>query len=104
LLLAGQKSPATRQMGFQFLKTHFDQIMRDRPTIFGFDLGSFLPRVGQSFCDEKSRDELKAFFGPIVDKYPGAQRNLAQVVEAIDLCIAKKAAQTADVAAFLRKY
>ncbi|HEY1271466.1 MAG TPA: ERAP1-like C-terminal domain-containing protein, partial [Terriglobales bacterium] len=104
LVNAGQGWPATRHMAFEFIKAHFDQITRDRPSIFGFDLGAFLPRAGQSFCDEKSRNELQAFFGPIVDRYSGAPRNLAQVVEAIDLCIAKKAAQSAGVAAFLRKY
>jgi alanyl aminopeptidase len=104
LVSAGQGWPATRHMAFEFIKAHFDQIMRDRPSIFGFDLGALLPRSGQLSCDEKSKQELQAFFGPIVERYTGAPRNLAQVVEAIDLCIAKKAEQSAGVAEFLRKY
>jgi hypothetical protein len=40
----------------------------------------------------------------MVDKYQGAPRNLAQVLEGIDLCVARKAAQAPSVASFLEKY
>ncbi len=104
LLFAGSSDRATRTMPFQFVKAHFDQIMSGHPTIFGNDVGSFLPGVGGAFCDAKSRAELQAFFTPLVDKYTGAPRALAQVLEGIDLCIANKAAQEPGVAAFLEKY
>lgn len=104
LLAGGSASPGTRKLPFQFVKAHFDQIMSSHPSIFGNDLGSFLPRVGQSFCDAQSRSELQAFFTPLVDKYAGAPRTLAQVLEGIDLCVANKVAQEPGVAAFLGKY
>jgi alanyl aminopeptidase len=104
LLAAGQEYAETRKMPFEFVKAHFDQIMKGKPDIFGTDLGAILPQVGASFCDAQSRDELQSFFGPLVQKYDGAPRALAQVVEGIDLCIAKKAAQEPSVADFLRKY
>lgn len=104
LLVPGQASPNTRTMAFEFLKAHFDEIMKNHPSIFGNDLGSFLPLVGQSFCDLESRIELQAFFGPLVDKYTGAPRRLAQVLEGVDLCIANKTAQQPSVTAFLQKY
>jgi alanyl aminopeptidase len=104
LLAPGQGYSETRRMPFDFLKAHFDEIMKDKPSIFGFDLGSFLPRVGQSFCDTGSRQELQQFFGPLVDKYTGAPRRLAQVLEGVDLCIASKKAQEPSVTAFLEKY
>ncbi|MBZ5723933.1 MAG: M1 family metallopeptidase [Acidobacteriia bacterium] len=104
LLFAGASEPATRTMPFEFVKAHFDQIMSGHPSIFGNDLGSFLPGVGGAFCDAKSRGELQAFFAPRVDKYTGAPRALAQAIEGIDLCIAIKAAQEPSVAAFLEKY
>ena len=50
LLFGGQGSPATRKMPFEFLKAHFDEIMKDNPSIFGNSFGSFLPRVGGGFC------------------------------------------------------
>ena len=104
LLNAGSNFSDTRAMQFEFIKRHFDEITAGHPNIFGNDLGSFLPFSGGTFCDATSRDEFKAFFAPLADKYPGAPRNLAQVLEAIDLCIAGKVAQESSVEAFLEKY
>jgi alanyl aminopeptidase len=104
LVSAGQGFSDTRKLPFEFIKSHFDQITSGHPSIFGNDLGAFLPYSGQSFCDPESRDELQAFFGPMVDKYAGAPRNLAQVLEGINLCVARKAAQGPAVASFLEKY
>jgi alanyl aminopeptidase len=104
LVSAGQGFSDTRKLPFEFIQAHFDQIVSGHPNIFGNDLGAFLPYSGQSFCDPESRNELQAFFGPLVDKYQGAPRNLAQVLEGIDLCVARKAAQAPSVASFLEKY
>ena len=78
--------------------------MSTHPVIFGFDFGSFLPGVAQAFWDTQSRNELAGFFEPIAGKYTGAPRTLAQVLERIDLCIAKKTAQQPGVTAFLERY
>jgi alanyl aminopeptidase len=99
---AGQRSPQTRKMPLEFVKAHFAEIMKDKPNIFGFDLGGMLPRVGAGFCDPLSRSELQAFFGPIASNHQGAPRTLAQTLESIDQCIATKAAQQPSVAEFLR--
>jgi alanyl aminopeptidase len=91
-------------MAFDFAKAHFDEIMKDHPSIFGFDFGSRLPAVGSELCDSASRSEFQAFFGPKVSGYTGAPRALAQVLEGIDLCIASKMAQQPSVAEFLKRY
>jgi cytosol alanyl aminopeptidase len=104
LLGAGRESPQTRKMPFEFLQAHFDEIMKGHPSIFGVDLGTYLPNVGATFCDAQSRNELQTFFGPRVEQYPGAPRALARVLEGIDLCIAGKTAQEPGVAAFLKRY
>ena len=104
LLLAGQGQPETRNLSFEFVKQHFDELTAGHPNIFGNDLGSFLPYSGGGFCDARSRDEFQAFFAARVDKFSGAPRNYAQMLEGIDLCIAQKAAQEASVRAFLEKY
>jgi alanyl aminopeptidase len=67
-------------------------------------VGSYLPFAGGAFCDAQSRDRYQAFFGPLVDKYSGAPRNFAQIVESINLCIARKTAQESSVETFLAKY
>ena len=95
---------ATRKMALEFLKSNWDVIVKTMPTGGGFDFGSSLPRVGATYCDVSSRDELKAFFAPRVDQFLGAPRSLDQTLEGIDLCIASKATQSASVAAFLGKY
>jgi alanyl aminopeptidase len=104
LLFGGQGEEATRKLPFEFLKSHWDQVVAKMPTGGGFDFGAVLPEVGASYCDASSRDELKSFFAPKVDKFVGASRALDQTVEAIDLCIANKATQEPGVAAFLAKY
>jgi alanyl aminopeptidase len=104
LLFAGQGEESTRKLAFEFLKAHWDQVVARMPTGGGFDFGADLPRVGGSYCDASMRDELRTFFAPRVDKFLGAPRALDQTVEAIDLCIANKAAQEPGVGVFLAKY
>jgi alanyl aminopeptidase len=104
LLFGGQSSEATRTASLNFLKAHFDEILAKRPTGGGFDFGSVLPYVGGSYCNATDKAALKDFFEPRVDKLLGARRNLNQVLETIDVCIAQSAQQTPSVAAFLSKY
>ena len=101
LLFSGQGQAATRKLALEFLKTHWDQVVSKMPRGGGFDFGSVLPNVGSSYCDAKSRDDLNAFFSPRIGQFVGAPRALSQTLEAIDLCIARKAAQGPSVAAFL---
>jgi alanyl aminopeptidase len=104
LLGAGQGSKATRHIPFNFLKTHYDQIMKERPTGGGFDFGGELPQVGATFCDAQSRDALKSFFEPRIGKLTGGPRTLSQVLESIDVCIAQKQAEQPSVESFLKDY
>ena len=104
LLFSGQGSEATRRMPFEFMQAHFDEIAAKRPTGGGFDAGAYFPRVGQSFCDAQSKQELQNFFQPRVDKFTGAPRALSQVLESVDVCIAEKQAQEPSVEAFLKNY
>ena len=104
LLRAGQKWRATSKIGFDFLRAHFDEIMKGNPSVFGFSLGAVLPRTGEGMCDAGARRELEAYFRPIAGRYEGAARNLAQTLETIDLCIVRVNAQSAGVKEFLEKY
>lgn len=104
LLGAGQGSKATRHIPFNFLKTHYDQIMKERPTGGGFDFGGELPQVGATFCDAQSRDALKSFFEPRIGNLTGGPRTLSQVLESIDVCIAQKQAEQPSVESFLKDY
>ena len=104
LLFAPMGNPDTRSMPFEFVKANFDAIAAKIPAGSTFGFGDFLPFVGGAFCDEKSAAEVKAFFAPKVDRFPGTRRNLAQVLENIRICTAYKSAQEDSVAAFLKQY
>lgn len=104
LLFGGQDQAATRRIAFDFVKAHWDEITEKLPTGGGFDYRALLPDVGREYCDEASRNELRAWFAPRVDKFIGAPRILDQTIEAIDLCIADKAAQEPSVVTFLAGY
>ena len=104
LVFGGQSSEATNKMAFEFIKAHYDEILAKRPTGGGFDFAALLPRAGASFCDAQSKEELKTFFEPTVDKLLGARHTLNETLEGIDVCIATHAAQLESLEAFLRKY
>lgn len=104
LYFGGRNDPATRKLSFEFVKSHFDQIMAGNPSIFGFPFASFLPRVGETFCDPQSRTEFDDFFKERVKQYEGAPRAMAQAEERIELCEANKSAQEPSVSSFLKNY
>jgi len=104
LLFAGQKFAATRELPFNYLQAHWDEVVAKRPTGGGFDLGAYLPYTGERFCDKASRDRLQTFFAERAPLFTGGPRNLAQVVETIDLCIARRELQGSAIAAFLGAY
>jgi aminopeptidase N len=66
-------------------------------TIFGGD--TVLVRAMGSFCDAKSRDDIKQFF--TAHPLPAAARTLDQTLERIDSCIALRSGETAAAAAWL---
>jgi alanyl aminopeptidase len=103
IVFAGQSSDATRKMPLEFVKAHYDELLKNNTGgIFGF--GGLVPLVGVSFCDSESRDELKNFFEPRVAQLPGGRLSLSKTLEGIDVCIATNAAQLPSLEAFLRKY
>ncbi len=93
----------TERLPFEFVKSHYDQLLERLPSGGGFDAGAILPFVGGGFCDESSRKEFVGFFEDRAKKFIGGPRNYAQALEGIRLCETQKAAQGADVAAFLEK-
>lgn len=104
LMLGPGGVPEVRSLPFEFVKANYDAITAKIPAGSTFGIGAFLPFVGGLFCDEKSGEELKAFFEPKVDRFAGTRRNLAQTLEGIRICTAYKAAQQDSVVEFLKKY
>lgn len=94
------QSPKTRDSAYDFVKRNWDAMVAKFPT----DTGAFLPFVAGNYCDDEHRQDAKSFFDGRSTKFTGGPRNLAQMLEGIDLCVAYKKAQAPSVSAFLEKY
>jgi cytosol alanyl aminopeptidase len=103
VLLGPLSNRETERLPFEFVRSHYDELVKRLPSGGGFDAGAILPFVGGGFCDESSRKEFVAFFEERAKKFIGGPRNYAQALEGIKLCEAQSAAQGADIAAFLEK-
>jgi hypothetical protein len=62
-----------------------------------------LPYSAAAFCDAASEKEYVEFFSERAKKFTGGPRVYEQQLEAIRLCEAEKAGQSADIAAYFAK-
>jgi len=89
--------PVPREIVFEEVAHNFDRFasyLADRSV-------GYLFVVGASFCDARHRAEVQAAFGPLAEKVLGGKRDLAQALEAVDLCIAEKAVQESSISRYL---
>jgi len=94
----------TRDLPFQFVKQNLDKLLARLPREVGADYAANFPFAGGAFCDATHRSEVQSFFEDRVKAYTGGPRNLTQVLEQIDLCIAERKRLAPDLAAFLNSY
>jgi aminopeptidase N len=87
-------NPAARDATWAAIKAHWTDLETKVPTAIGGVAGS----VG-AFCDPKSKADVEAFFTAHPPK--GGERGLRRALEAIDTCIAFRAAQQASFDAAL---
>ena len=59
---------------------------------------------GGAFCDEKGYSEVQTFFREKVKSMPGAEHSLDQVLERIQVCGPRRAAQRPEVSKFLANW
>ena len=101
LLFAGLDDPRTERMSFEFVKAHFDELVKRLPTGGGSDFGANLPGVVAG-CDAQAEQDIK-FFEDRSKQFAGGPRTYQQSVEALRLCTARKAALGPDVEHFFEK-
>jgi alanyl aminopeptidase len=82
-----------------FFKESYPAILARMPG----ELRGDLPAFAGGFCDEAHRAEVEAFFRDKVKDLTGGPRTLAQELEGMGLCVARRKAQEASLAAFLKK-
>jgi len=105
MLRGAQKTSATREIAYDFLKQNYDALVARLPGDAGaFGFGAWLPEmVGGSFCDESHAADLEGFFHERSAHFTGGPRLLAQTVESVKLCSAYRSLQEPNVTAFLQK-
>jgi alanyl aminopeptidase len=98
ILWAASGHRATRDLAYEFVKKHYDELTARLPKDYAAQFVYF----GASFCDSAHRADVEAFFKDRVQSAAGGPRNLIQVLEGIDLCAAQRAANAASIATALR--
>jgi alanyl aminopeptidase len=99
LVFAGFEEPELGELAYGFLKKNYAVLAAKIPK----EYEAYLVFPTGSFCDPEKRIDVEKFFTQRTSKAPGGPRILAQVLEQIDLCIARKQAQQASLRAFLEK-
>ena len=87
------RNPRTRDRAWRWLKDNFDPLV----SRMGRAQAGKTPWFASSMCTDEAAKDVGAFFEPRVSALPGAPRNLAAAVEAIELCAAKAEAHRASV-------
>ena len=82
-----------------FIVAHFDalaaRVDRDAPATW--------PYYAAALCSSGDRAAVEAFWHPRAARYAGAERNLANTLEAIDACARLRAREAANVDAYLAR-
>jgi len=100
ILFATSNTLQTRDLAYDFVKQNWNALVAKLPD----DFAGFLPFVAGNFCDPKRRADVQEFFKERASKTIGGPRNLQQVLEGIDLCMANKEANMPSVAQLLNSY
>ena len=93
-------TPQGQEAVWQSVQSNYGVLVARMPR----EATGIMPYYALNFCDAAHRRQVAEFFEGRVEKLPGGPRNLAQVLEEIDLCIALSAAQEGSVREFLKAY
>ena len=97
------KDPRTASVLWDFVKQHYTELTERLPSHDGVDPGAFLIGALSGLCTVGERDELRTFFNERVKSISGGPRDLAQTLEEIDLCVARKAAHEREMEHYLSR-
>jgi alanyl aminopeptidase len=104
LLFAGMDSAGQRRAAFDFTKTNLAEVEKRIPADITGAKGAMAIFTASRFCSAPERAEAEALFGERAKAYGGGPRTMAQVLESIDLCAARRAAQEREVVEILSRY
>jgi alanyl aminopeptidase len=92
-LWAQLSQPDMRDAAWAWVKEHYDAILTRLPKHHG---GVQIVSTGRSYCDEAHARDAEAFFAPKIESIEGGPRALAQALEDVRLCAARRTAQDAS--------
>jgi alanyl aminopeptidase len=98
LLQQGFQIRTSRPIAYEFVKTHFDDIVAKLPVQFR----PYMAFILVSMCDDAKKPEFESFFKPRIDKFDGGPRAMAQAEEQLHVCSAARKAEAPGVEAFLK--
>ena len=94
----------TRELPYAWVKQNYDALAARLPRVVESDMTAILPFTATGACSAKSAADAEAFFKDKMTKAVGGPRTLAQALESIRLCAARREAQQAGLAEFLKSY
>ena len=98
LVMGATKSPITRSIAYDFVRSNFDALAARLPRREG---GASLVGAASVLCDDAKREEIQGFFKDRLQKSLGGPRKYAQAMETLRTCSTFRGAQAPKVAAFL---
>jgi hypothetical protein len=99
LAFAAISDPLARDPAWQYIVAHLDEVMAALP----FLIRPAVVQFAAPFCDAEHRAALDTVFRPKLENVPGGAKQLGEIVERLDLCIARREKFGPDVAAFLAR-
>jgi alanyl aminopeptidase len=98
LVMGATKSPITRTLAYDFVRSNFDALASRLPRR---EAGASLVGAASALCDDTKREEIDAFFKDRLQKSLGGPRKYAQAMETLRTCSVFRIAQARSVVAFL---
>ncbi len=86
-----------REAAWAWMKEHYDAILARMPR---HHAGVQLVGIGDRFCDADHAKDVEAFFTPKIEAIEGGPRALAETLEEVQLCAARRTASEASAHAF----
>ncbi len=99
LAFFAMSDPSTREPAWNHMVKNVDRLLAALP----FLVRPAVVQLGGFFCDAEHRKTVDTVLRAKVEKLPGGQKQLGEVLEKLDLCIARRARFGPDVAAFLAR-
>jgi aminopeptidase N len=92
------ENPETRELAWNYFKSHWPEIEKKIGNALGFGFGG----LASAFCSEQAKQDVQQWFAQHPD--PGGPRALRQGLERIDTCVRLRNSQGPKLASWLKQH